>query len=92
MDVERTMQFILEQMAALTAREEKWRAEAEERRKRMEERQSELNAQYTTWIISAEERAKREIALISAELRSGIRDSVEEQRRERSGNGHQASS
>ena len=73
MDVERTMQFIVERLAALTAKEEKWRAEAEERWKRMEERRARLEAEYTTWVLAAEERAEREIALIRAELRRGVR-------------------
>jgi hypothetical protein len=82
-DIERTMQFIVERLAALTAREEKWREEAEERWKRTEERQSELEAEYTERILAAEERHDREMASIRAELRRGIRLSVEEHRRER---------
>jgi hypothetical protein len=90
MDIERTMQFIVEQLAALAAREEKWRdeaearqKEAEERRKRMEERQSQLDEDFTKRIFAAEERHDREMASIRAELRRGIRFSVEEHRRER---------
>ena len=90
MDVERTMQFIVEQLAALAAREEKWRAEAEERQKKMDEhrkriddRQSALEAEFTKRILAAEERHDREMASIRAELRRGIRFSVEEHRRER---------
>jgi len=83
MDIERTMQFIVEQLAALTAREEKWREEAEERRRRMEERQSQLDEEFTKRIHAAEERHDREMASIRAELRRGIRFSVEEHRRER---------
>jgi hypothetical protein len=90
MDIERTMQFIVEQVAALAAREEKWREEAEERwkridehRKRMDERQSELEAEYTERILAAEERHDKEMGEIRAELRRAIRFSVEEHRRER---------
>ena len=83
MDIERTMQFIVEQMAALAAREEKWRDEAAERQKRMDERQSELEAEFTERILAGEERHDREMASIRAELRRGIRLSVEEHRRER---------
>jgi hypothetical protein len=38
MNVERTIQFMAEQMAALSAREGKWRDEEEGRSKRMDER------------------------------------------------------
>jgi hypothetical protein len=79
MDVERTMQFIVENLASVSTRLDKMA----ERESRMEERKSELEAQYAAWILAADERAKREIALIRAELRRGVRDSVEEQRRER---------
>jgi chromosome segregation ATPase len=79
MDIERTMQFIVENLAAATARLEKMT----ERQKEMDERQSELEAEYTKRITAAEERHDREMASIRAELRRGIRLSVEEQRRER---------
>ena len=79
MDIERTMQFIVEQLAALTAREEKWREEAEERQKRIEERQDQL----TEWQLQAEERHDKEMGEIRAELRRAIRFSVEEHKRER---------
>jgi hypothetical protein len=99
MDIERWLRLIAEQLEALAARQEKWQEEADarekdavERRKRMEKRRSELEAQYTAWRLAADKRAKREIGLIRAELGRGVRDSVEEQRRYRGGNGHQASS
>jgi chromosome segregation ATPase len=79
MDIERTMQFIVENLAAVTARLEKMA----ERQSRMEDRQSDLEAEYTKRILDAEERHDREMASIRAELRRGIRLSVEEHRRER---------
>ena len=79
MDVERTMQFILENLATAGARLEKMT----ERQKDMDERQSALEAEFTKRILAAEERHDREMASIRAELRRGIRFSVEEHRRER---------
>ena len=83
MDIERTMQFIVEQMAALTAREERWREEAEERRRGTEDRQSELAAEFTERLLQSDERHERDIAAVRDELRRAIRFSVEEHKRER---------
>jgi hypothetical protein len=49
----------------------------------MDERQSELEAEYTKPILAAEQRHAREMASICAALRRGIRLSVEEQRQGR---------
>jgi len=54
MDVERTMQFILENLAIATAHLENMterQTEMDEHRKRMDERQSELEAEYTKRIL-----------------------------------------
>ena len=83
MDIERTIEFLLEQQAAQQARAEAqqarfdaqqaaFRADFEERQKRYEERQK-----------AYEERHEREMAGIRAELRRGVRLAVEEARRER---------
>src|SRR4051794_6511476 len=83
MDIERTIEFLLEQQAASQARfdaqqarfdaqQAQFRADYEERQKQYEERQK----QY-------EERHTLEMAQIRQELRRGIRLSVEEARRER---------
>jgi leucyl aminopeptidase (aminopeptidase T) len=79
MDIERTMQFIVENLASVTTRLDKMA----ERQSRMEERQSQLDEEFTKRILASEERHDREMASIRAELRRGIRYSVEEHRRER---------
>jgi hypothetical protein len=86
MDIERTMQFIVENLAAVSARLEKMAArqnDMDEHRKRMDERQSELEAEFTKRTLATEERHDKEIGEIRAELRRAIRYSVEEHRRER---------
>src|SRR4051794_27990252 len=76
MDVEKTIEFLLEQQAASQARfdahMEQFRAEQAQFRVEYEDRQKQYEEQHT-----------REITAIRNELRRGIRLSVEEARRER---------
>src|SRR5437763_13676617 len=83
MDVERTIEFLLEQQAASQARFDaqhaQFRADYEVRQKQYEERQK----QYEDRQKQYDERHALEMAQIRQELRRGIRLSVEEARRER---------
>lgn len=79
MDVEKTMQFILEQQANFAARLDQWQVRQMEADQRFEERLDRLA------ITKAEEsvRHANEMADLRGELRRAIRFSVEEHRRER---------
>jgi hypothetical protein len=79
MDIERTMQFIVENLAAVTARLEKMA----ERQGRVEDRQAELAAEFNERMMQSDERHEREISAVRNELRRAIRYSVEEHKRER---------
>jgi len=79
MDTQRTMDFILENLAAVSTRLEKMA----ERQSRLEDRQSELAAELTERLLQSDERHEKHMFEIRDELRRAIRYSVEEHRRER---------
>jgi hypothetical protein len=86
MDVEKTMEFLLEQQAQFQARMEASQARMDASQARMDASDARFEARMNQMAerqLQAEERADREIAAIRAELRRGIRLSIEEQRRER---------
>ncbi len=86
MDVERTIEFLLEQQARLEARFEARYAAIQEQQSRIQEQQSAFQEQMAKSQVDFDDRHRKlELAQQKTEaaLRRGIRLSVEEHRRER---------